>query len=365
MSSSLENIIKENATNYYTNGKQKLSDEVFDAAVDKIREENPNSEVLTTGWGYKPGSENKFRHRYCHIGSLKKARTFEEVENKLGKDFRYHISAKLDGLSCVLYYEEGLLQKALTRGDGEFGIDITKKVVAIDDTLAVLKDTKFTGAVRGEIFMTPKSFEEFKVHNPDAANARNSAAGLINSNEITEDYKYLSLYVYTVVAEENDNLFGVMFINNLYTWLEDNFKHVAPHVISSLMAEDCASENCLLAGLRDLYKEQVVIDGLVISNLCVPFNTEKHTYEYNQIAFKFDDEVKIATVKQIEWTASKHNAYIPVVVFEESIELEGTQVIRATGYNAKWIMDMGIKAGSVVAVRKSHQIIPEIIEVLS
>lgn len=362
----LENIVKENATQYYTSGKQKLSDEVFDAVVDKISKNNPNSDVLSTGWGYKPGSENKFRHRYCHIGSLKKARTFDEIENKLGKDFRYHISAKLDGLSCVLYYEEGLLQKALTRGDGEFGIDITKKVIAIDDTLATLKDTNFTGAVRGEIFMTPTNFETYHIKHPDAANARNSAAGIINSIEINkEDYQYLSLYVYTIVAEENNKLFGVMFINMLYAWLEDNFKYVAPHCISSIVVKDCASKDSLFASIRDEFKKSVVIDGLVISNLNVPYNENNHTYCYNQIAFKFDDEVKIATVKHIEWTASKHNAYIPVVVFEEPIELEGTQVTRATGYNAKWVMDMGIKAGSVVAVRKSHQIIPEIIEVLS
>lgn len=360
MSSSLENIIKSNAHDYYTTGNQKLSDDVFDAVVDKVREENPNSEVLTTGWGYKPGSENKFRHRYCHVGSLQKVKTIDDFHNTMGIDSQYNIAAKLDGMSCVLYFTNGKLDKALTRGDGEFGIDITEKLHYVKGFTYNIKDKTFTGAVRGEIFMTPKDYDKFKCKYPDAKNPRNSTAGIINSNVDTvspEDYGFLSLFVYTVIANTTE-CNSSRTIYSLYCWLMENFKYVAPFTQS-------VANTSVFDALKNEWKKLVVMDGLVITKNNISFDTENKTYNYKQIAWKFQDEIKIAKVKHIEWTMSKHNAYIPVVVFEEPVELEGTQVQRATGYNAKWIKDMGISSGVYVAVRKANMIIPEIVEVIS
>lgn len=357
-----ENIIKENAKEYYTTGKQNLSDDVFDAVVNEIRNTNPNSEILTTGWGYKPDNENKIKHKYCHIGSLEKVKTLKDLYNKLNTT-KFNISAKLDGMSCVLYYNKGRLTKALTRGDGEYGIDITEKLHYVKGFDYQIKDKTFTGAVRGELFMTPQDYNKFKLKYPNAKNARNSTAGIINSNTDTvspEDYGFISLYVYTIVANETENKITLCNTISFYQWLTDNFSFVAPYIHCDL---DSLSENKLIE-LKNNFESSVVLDGLVITNYNVGFDTETKIYLYNQVAWKFQDEIKIATVKHIEWTASKHNAYIPVVVFETPIELEGTQVKRATGYNAKWIQDMKIKSGSIVAVRKANQIIPEIIEVV-
>lgn len=356
---SIENIIKNNAQEYYTTGNQTLSDDVFDALVDNVRTNNPDSDVLTTGWGYKPGSDNKIKHRYCHIGSLQKVKTIEDFHSKMGYDGQYNVAAKLDGMSCVLYFENGKLIKALTRGDGEYGIDITEKLHYVKGFAYEIKDKSFTGAVRSEIFMTPIDYDKFKLKYPDAKNARNSAAGIMNSNVESvspEDYGFLSLYVYTVVANESE--FGPRHVYNLYSWLMQNFRCVAPFT-------QVAVCEAVLITLKEQWEKLVVLDGLVITQNNVAFNTETKNYNYNQIAWKFQDDIKIAKVKHIEWTLSKHNAYIPVVVFEQPIELEGTQVQRATGYNAKWIKDMGIMSGVYVAVRKANMIIPEIIEVIN
>lgn len=356
--SSIEKIIKENAEQYYTTGEQTISDDVFDALVDEVRKENPNSDILKTGWGFKPGSKDKIKHRYCKIGSLNKVKTVDALRDKIDCSPSVCVAAKLDGLSCVLYYEKGKLVKAITRGDGEFGIDITNKVIIIQDNFSELPDFTFTGAVRGEILMTPDNFAKYQHYHPEAANARNSAAGIINS-DTTEDLKYLNIFVYTVVANElKDYDREVEVINR---WLKRNFNDfVVPYYV--VESENLSDD--LLLKIRDDLKKTVTIDGLVITHHIVKYDYENKTYSYNQIAYKFQDELRVATVKHIEWTASKHNAYIPVVVFEKPIELEGTQVKRATGYNAKWISDMKIKAGSVVIVRKSNQIIPQIIKVV-
>lgn len=359
MSNSFENIIKENAEQYYTTGQQKISDEAFDALIEEVEKSNKNSEVLTTGWSYKPDSDNKIKHKYCHIGSLSKVKNTDDLIIKLLNYFpEYCVSAKLDGLSCVLYYEKGELIKALTRGDGEYGLDITEKLSKIKGCKLSLCNTDFTGAVRGEIFMTPMDFNEYKLKYPEAANARNSTAGIINSKEITDDLEYLSLYVYTVVANETE--LGPKSIFSLNSWLHEHFDFVVPYY--PVLYDNLIEET--LIKLKEEFEQEVVIDGLVITSYVVDYNIETKCYNYNQVAYKFQDEVKIAKVKHIEWTASKHNAYIPVIVFEEPIELEGTKVKRATGYNAKWVKDMKIKSGSIVAVRKANQIIPQIVEVI-
>lgn len=360
--SNLENIIKNNAQEYYTTGKQQLPDEIFDALVDKLQEENNNSQVLTTGFGYQPSAlSDKVKHKYCNIGSLKKVKTSIELYSKL-QTKQINIAAKLDGISCVLYYTKGKLNIALTRGNGVEGINITEKLHYVKGFSYNLKDDcDFTGAVRGELFMTPQDYEKFHLKHQDAKNARNSVAGLINSNTDTvspEDYGFISLFVYTIVAVENKKILPFT-TKTCYSWLQQNFEYVAPNIDSAIgVTED------ELIYIKHSFEKQVTMDGLVISASNVNFDFSTNCYIYNQVAWKFQDEIKIAKVKHIEWTISKNNAYIPVVVFEKPIELEGTQVQRATGYNAKWIKDMNIQSGTLVAVKKSNMIIPTIIEVI-
>lgn len=354
---SLENVIKANAESYYTNGTQTLSDDVFDAVVDKIHEENTESEILTTGWGYKVDTEDKVRHKYCHIGSLNKMKDVNDVKKHFGY-CNIAISAKLDGLSCVLYFEKGHLIKAVTRGDGEYGLDITDKVKVIRGCPKTSIDSKFTGAVRGEIFMTPSEFKRFKKKYPNVKNARNSTAGIINQKELNEDFNYLDLFVYTVVASESTT--KTTDVKVLYNFLKKNFEQIVPYIITE---NDSTLTYEYLESIKNEFEKQVTVDGLVLTSDFVPYDENTKCFKYDQVAFKFQDEIKITKVKFIEWTMSKHGAYIPVVVIEP-IELEGTTVKRVTGYNAKWIKDMKIESDKYVAVRKSNCIIPQIMEVI-
>lgn len=354
----LEDIVKNNAKEYYTTGRQKLSDDVFDAVVEKIREENSESDVISTAWGYKPEENNKFKHKYCHIGSLDKIKTYESIHKKLNV-CDLNVSAKLDGMSVVLYYENGNLIQALTRGDGEYGIDITNKVINILGCSEKIEASNFTGAIRGEILMTPKTFEQFKLIHPEAKNHRNSAIGIINSDESTE-YEYLRLYVYTVIKFDNIDT-GTYDLRNLNNFLQQHFLFVVPNVYLDHKNFNDNNYYEILKKYSDEYKKEVFIDGVVLTDTKIKF--DKETFQYNQYAFKFQDEIKISTVIGIEWTLSKNSAYIPVICIEP-LELEGTTVKRVTGYNAKYIKDNGIKTGSIVAVCKANQIIPKIVEVI-
>lgn len=203
----LEKKIAEAAQAYYSTGKSELSDDEFDALVEELKKTNPNSPILKmVGWGYNVFTDStpgqKFKHRYGTAGSLEKCRTWTEIKPQF-KNREIDISLKLDGLSVVLYYRQGQLYSALTRGNGEIGIDITDKIYKILGMTHGIAN-EFTGAVRGEIVMSLDSFKEFQKYHPEAKNPRNSVAGLINGKEITDDCKYLNVVVYSVVGCEGE-----------------------------------------------------------------------------------------------------------------------------------------------------------------
>lgn len=356
-----EKIIKENAQKYYTTGTQELSDDVFDVLVDEVRKYNPESEVLTTGWGYELDSaKNKCNHKYGHVGSLTKVRTFKEITDKLKITDNIDVSAKLDGMSVVLYYSFGKLNKAVTRGDGTVGIDITDKVkYLIGDTI---KDETFTGAVRGEILICPKEFEEFKTKYPEAKNHRNSAIGIINGDEITEDFKYLKLGVYSMIAIELDSNFtnNSVTIESTNSWLESNFKCTAPRVTIDFSELNYAG---VLEHFKKKWEKDFNIDGLVLSTPYLTYNPSNHEIIQKAVAYKFPEEIKLSKVTGIEWNMSKNGEYIPVVQIEPVV-LAGTTVKRATGFNARFIKENKIGIGATIAICKRGEIIPNVKEVV-
>lgn len=385
----LERLVKESAQAYYTTGEQTITDETFDAVIDRLTQEKPDSDVLNNvGWGYEPDNEEKVEHKYGLVGSLDKVTEISKLKRFLVGNPEFVgsvnclMAAKLDGLSAVIYYESGKVVDVVTRGNGKQGVSIKDKAGYILGMRLALPDTKFTGAVRGEILMTPKGFERYKELHPEAKNARNSAAGVINSKEIKEkDLGCLTFFVYTIMAQEFpydlSQVLAPQSIVSHYNWLHKNFRFVVPSVTYTInfTASISKDEKTVLKAFEDFKQKiesEVVIDGLVISKETIysgvlpKTETRKNNvqeFTYQQKAFKFQDEEKITRVKYIEWTMSKHQAYIPVVVFEP-IQLEGTTVSRASGYNAKWIMETGIREGSLVSVRKAQKIIPQITKII-
>lgn len=372
-----ENIIKENAQKYYEDGTQKLSDRAFDALIDEVKKENPNSEVLKTGWGYEVNENGKVKHKYGHIGSLDKVHNWKELQNKLCNFSIFDISAKLDGLSAVLYFKNGILDLALTRGDGEYGIDITNKIGYIlnknftKNNYIKIDDDSFTGAIRGEIMMLPKDFEKYKSNHPEAKNHRNSAAGLINGDEITEDYKYLNFVAYSIVGDEQntykyrvpalENEFShYAYIDNINIWLSENFEHTAPRKTIEL---DVNSYENQLQDLKNEWSKEYYLDGVVITEKELFINLNNFEVVYYHVAYKFDDETKVTKVIDIEWNMSKNSEMIPVLQVKP-VELEGTTVKRVTAFNAKFVQDNNLGSGATILICKRNQIIPYVMEVI-
>lgn len=366
----LESDIQEYAQKYYNDGSSPVSDEEFDAMVDELRKLHPTSKVLNkVGWGYNVNSDTtsgeKCPHKYGLIKGLDKCHDSKELGCDFFKNENVHASLKLDGISVVLYYDEGVLIQALTRGDGEYGIDITKKVIKIDPSLCILNnDKEFTGAVRGEILMSFSKFDEFQKYHSDAKNARNSTAGLINSKEILDDLKYLDIVVYTVVGDDSYTRYDQEYghhtnMDHIVTWLHSNFNRVAPYTTIILKENSLIEE---MKKLRDSWYDDYPADGIVLTR-AVEFNLKSGEIQYSAKAFKFPAEAKSTEVLDVEWNLSKTRYLIPKVKLA-TVQLSGTDVSYATAYNAKYILDNNISKGCIVEVIKSGEIIPKITKVI-
>lgn len=362
---SLEKTIEDSSQKYYSNGSSELTDEEFDAVEAKLKQLNPESEALhRTSLGYDvyldttPGA--KMPHLYGEVGSLIKCRCWTELPNR----FRYtalKASLKLDGMSVALYYKDGYLQNAITRGDGHVGVDITEKVLYFSDVYE-LNDKGFTGCIRGEILMSNENFAKFKETNPNYKNARNSTAGLINSNEISENLKFLDIVVYNVIGCESDvwpKLYNTY--DKLIQFLSRNFTFVVPNK-SIQLDEVTLTEDMNI--LKDLWYDMWPADGIVLSSNDVIYNGITHEMSYDSIAFKFPAKEVCTTVKNVEWKMTKTRYAFPRINIEP-VELAGTTVQYATAYNAKFIKDNYIGPGAEIIIRKSGEIIPQVMKVIT
>lgn len=356
----LENRIKKLSQDYYSTGTSDASDKEFDDLFDTLRELNPDSKLLDEiGSGYEveldttPGE--KFPHRYGVVGSLKKARTWKELEPLYKSGQLIDVSAKLDGLSVVLYYRCGKLVQAMTRGDGKIGIDITNKVKFIMN--ADIKDLQFTGAVRGEIIMDNDSFDQFILKHPEAKSPRNSAAGLIGNKEITDELKYLKIYVYSVIGCSQIH-YNIVDLRSCNTCIEANFPYITPRVYMYLSEYNYMDQ---FEELMTFWSEKLPIDGLVLSSIDIE-NDGNIIIQHSQ-AFKFKSEVAETKVLDIEWNLSKTRYLVPRIRLEP-VELAGSTVQYCTGYNAKYVKDNNINIGSIVEIERRGEVIPNINKVI-
>ena len=370
MLSELELKLKSAAQKYYTDGTSDLTDAEFDALVDTLRIQQPDSILFKVGWGYDVSEDTtpgmKRSHIYTTIGSLDKCHNLKE----LGKEFvntTLDASTKLDGLSVVLYYENSLLKYALTRGDSFTGIDITDKILVIDPAFRRTA-IPFTGAIRGEILMSYPNFDIFKEIHPEAKNPRNSTAGVINGKNTFDDLKYLDVVLYTLVhcniKDVNFNEHTIEATRNFIRDLfpdENNLVEIVPRFRLEIPEGSDPDEFIHVMNIyKDRLYQEYPADGVVLSKeniTCVD-----GTFEYVAKAFKFPAESKITNIIDVEWNMSRMKVAVPRLILEP-IELSGTTVQACAGYHAQYIKENNLGPGSIVEVCKSGEIIPNVIRI--
>lgn len=349
----LERFIKKYATSYYK-GRAEVSDSYFDSLVEDLRELAPDSKILSIpGWGYDP-DEKKVPHWYnLEIGSLSKIKENEDVIDNIFQKEDTRISAKLDGISVVSYFINGKLIQSITRGNGREGLDVTSKINAILGSESYKLNERFTGAIRGEVVMpisswNDKHFDE--IRNDPSANPRNMTAGIMNRIEDSSDLKFLNYVVYKVLVSESREFKDIFEIND---FLQNNFENVAPEI--SFGSFEYIGES--YKSLYNKWSEIYPCDGLVFSNV----NCDN--LDWNEIAYKFEDECKEVIVTDITYNATRTGRIVPRVWFNP-VELSGAMVQKCTGFNAQFIKDNKVGIGSKITIARSNQVIPDLQKVI-
>ena len=348
----LEKLITKYQASYY-NGEGEISDADFDALWDELKELDPSNAIL-----HKVGADSgnfEKAHHVMPMGSQEKASDPEQflAWAQKHKYDEYLVEYKLDGASLELQYEDGYLVRAVTRGDGTIGDDITlnaKKMQGVN--AAIYKDGKllpFTGGIRGEVIMTHQVHKQYF---SDKANCRNAANGLMKRKD-GKGSEYLKLIVYDALSTD-----GISYFSNeqeKIKWLMDTGFNVVRLVI-------CRDAQRVIAYRAKVMEErsqlEYDIDGLVVKESVINFEDAARARPDRQIAFKFSLEEAVTVLREVEWSRSGAT-YTPVGIFDE-VALNGTKVQRASLANPDTMRKLGVKIGSHVVVVKRGEIIPKI-----
>ena len=318
----------------------------------------------TVNVGYEVLSElPKERHERPML-SLDKTKDVARLKEFLGSQ-KAMISWKLDGLTIVLTYREGALEKAVTRGNGEVGEVVTNNARVFKNVPLTIP---YQGelVLRGEAVISYKDFEKINEEIGDAdakyKNPRNLCSGSVRqlNNEITAK-RNVRFYAFTLVRAE-----GVDFKNSrLYQmqWLQNQgFDVVENHPVT---ADTIEEEVAWFA--EHIEKNEVPSDGLVLVYDDIAYGQSLGTtakFPRDSFAFKWADEIRETTLTEIEWSPSRTGLINPVAVFEP-VELEGTTVSRASVHNISIMEELELGVGDRITVYKANMIIPQIAENLT
>lgn len=275
----------------------------------------------------------------------------------------YVCELKIDGLACSLEYEQGILKRAATRGDGMVGEDITHNILTIKSVPLKLRDP-VTIDVRGEVFMPKAAFEQLNRereanHLSLFANPRNAAAGSVRQldSKIAAERK-LDMFLYQLPDALS---LGIKTHSAALDYLDDLGFKTNPH------RRVCHNVEDVLAYIREWTERKhdlpYEIDGLVIkvddleAQALLGVTTKSPKWA---IAYKFPAEEVTTVLKDIVFNVGRTGAITPLAILEP-VQIMGTTVQRATLHNEDFIRHRDIRIGGKVIIRKAGYIIPEVV----
>ena len=369
---------------YYTLDNPTVTDKEYDKKYDELKkleaQENyvlPYSPTLRVGDVVLEGF-----NKYTHMGrlwSLDKAQSVSELEewhNRNVKfvqemrargenlpDLKYILTKKFDGLTINLTYNnEGILQVAATRGTGEIGEEVTAQVKTIK-SIPLKLNTTDVFEVHGEAVMTTEAFEEYnRTAKVPLKNLRNGAAGALRNLNVKETARRnLSAFFYDIGYKEGEQFTSYKQMMN---YIKELGLPVDEYLKECYTMEDIEREIEYIRNIRfDLNYD---IDGIVIA--IDDMRTREllgYTIKFPKwaIAYKFEAQEATTKLLDVEWNIGRSGRVAPTAILEP-VELAGVTVQRATLNNIDDIERKGVKIGAEVFVRRSNDVIPEIMGVV-
>lgn len=367
--SELVDLLNQAGRAYYQEAREIMSNFEYDRLYDELLslEEELQTTLAaspTVHVGYEVVSElPKERHERPML-SLDKTKEVGRLKEFLG-DQTALLSWKMDGLTIVLTYRDGALFKAVTRGNGEIGEVVTNNARVFKN---IPLKIPYQGELilRGEAVIRYDDFERIneEIEDVDAKykNPRNLCSGSVRqlNNEITAK-RNVRFYAFSLVRAD-----GVDFENSRrrqMEWLkEQGFETVEYHMVNTGTIEE------EVAWFADqIQKNEVPSDGLVLLYDDIAYGQSLGStakFPRDSFAFKWADEIRETTLREIEWSPSRTGLINPVAIFDP-VELEGTTVSRASVHNISIMEELELGIGDQIQVYKANMIIPQIAENLT
>lgn len=377
----LRKDIKMYSDYYYSNDSSLISDIEFDKLMKQLKEledeypEYKDSSSPTEKVGATDMKSTKFQKVTHKRPMLSLSNTYNESEikdftdrvKKLlpdNTDVNYALELKLDGLSISVTYEKGKLVKAVTRGDGQIGEDVTENIIEIESLPKILKEPVDI-EIRGEVVLPLSKLEKLNKKRLEMgedvfANPRNAASGTLrqlDSSIIKE--RGLDAYFYFLIGAENmgfkSHSESLNYIKNL-------------GIKTTGICEICKSANELMKRI-DYWGEKreeldYETDGMVIKvnnlNLWDILGATTKSPRW-AIAFKFPAKQVTTKIDGVTWQVGRTGKITPVAELKE-VELSGSKVKRASLHNFQEIKRKDIKIGDTVFIEKAAEIIPQVIK---
>lgn len=386
----LRKILWENSRKYYVDNAPAISDYEYDHLMYELADlekeypdlVTPDSPTRKVGSDLENSDENgrtlvtarkefaQYEHKYPML-SLANTYNIGEIEDfvtraskAISKPFTYSCELKFDGTAICLTYRDGKLFRALTRGDGVIGDDVTDNVRHISNIPVTLKGSGYPEEfeIRGEILMPYKAFDtlnEERLRNEDQpfANPRNAASGslkLLDPKEVGRRGLWCTLY-------------HIPSPNVTFATHDEAMKAAESWGLPvSDKRKICHNINEIEEYINYWDKERKFLpyatDGIVIKINELAYQTELgYTAKFPRwaVAYKFKAEQALTQIKSIDYQVGRTGAVTPVANLDP-VQLSGTVVKRATLNNADMMAQMDIRVGDFVYVEKGGEIIPKI-----
>lgn len=361
---------------YYILNEPSVSDYTYDEEMRELRSlESEYPELLKADspsqrvGGVASSTFAKVEHG-IQMASLQDIFSFDEVaafvkgcKEKLHSP-EFIVEPKIDGLSVSLEYENGIFTRGSTRGDGFVGEDVTMNLRTIHTIPLSIENAPPYLEVRGEVYMSRKSFEKLVVQQEENGdipfkNPRNAASGSLRQKDSAVTAKRrLDILIFNVQQIEGKELLehkeSIDYLKSLgFTTISQSEKLTE--------TDDIIREIKRIGNEREKYPFD--IDGVVIKVDSFAQRDEMGSTTRTPkwaVAYKFPPEEKETLLKDIEVSVGRTGVITPVAVFE-AVRLAGTDVERATLHNQDFINAKGICIGDRIVVRKAGEIIPEVV----
>lgn len=371
----LRRELEEQNYKYYVLNAPTMSDREFDFKMHRLQELekqfpdmfDPKSPTQHVGSDLGKKGFAQVKHKYPML-SLANSYSREEIEDwvrKLPQGVEIVCELKYDGLSISLWYENGVLVKALTRGDGQQGDDVIENIKTIPSIPWKIERSDIPAffELRGEVLLPWANFERLnkereEQEEPLFANPRNAASGTLKLQDPREVARRgLDAYLYYMLGE---NLPGKTHFERLSTAKEWGF-----HISDAIKVCHSVDEVMAYIAYWDTERKnlQVATDGIVlkVNNLAqqeeLGFTAKTPRWA---IAYKFPAEKQLTLLKEITYQVGRTGVVTPVANLEP-VQLSGTMVQRATLHNEDFIKSLDIRPGDRVWVEKGGEIIPKIV----